>query len=155
MTRITPEQVQAAYQATGLTPTRGVYLGRSGERDAGGACGLGALAYAGLGMDWAKKGLTCNRAISQVYGLSLSYQDGFIVGFDGLDNEPDIRSQAYQDGYADGAAAALAVGLPLSLTPSPIPPHTATGLRPSPLAHSRRSGRPATLQPLSHPTAIQ
>jgi hypothetical protein len=112
--RITPEQVVAAYQATGLKPAR---TGLGWFTEDGCACGAAALIRARI------EGF-CNPywpfpMAAACLGVSRPYLGGFVHGFDGIPfedlDDPDDPAAGNADldvvrrGYRDGAAAAAAV----------------------------------------------
>jgi hypothetical protein len=100
MRRITPEEVKAAYEKTGLKPFRGSYM-RTGT---GEACGIGVKAFAESGekwWDWVDRHTRDNKA----------YHYGFVGGFDGSGLGPNKEDDPadYELGRLDGEAAAAAV----------------------------------------------
>lgn len=100
MNRISVATVQAAYQATGLRPSRRVYHNAGGE-----ACALAAVAaarsFSSTGQDWRFI------ALATYLNLPMAYAAGFMDGFDGFRGlSSNNRYAAYFDGYADGRAAA-------------------------------------------------
>lgn len=115
MNRITPEQVVAAYQATGLTPLQSSYAGRDAEGHVCAACGLTAMAAAeGVAIDELimhfLPGIHIRRELYKKFG----YTEEYLVGFaDGFDQSPVLRvfddGEPYHDGYEDGKAAWAAV----------------------------------------------
>lgn len=90
--RISPDQVLAAYKATGLKPTREKWLG------AGCACALGVLAISKGARE------VYSGEIVRTLEITREYMGDFLLGFDGKPAAP--RSTL---GYADGKAAAEAV----------------------------------------------
>jgi len=108
MNRITPEQVKAAYEKTGLTPTRGEFFYLPDGNVVSGACGLGVLAYE-------KSGGIPEDRINGILGIEVDYSVGFAVGFDGQPDPYSIYSPENDDefraGLEDGDASARAVGL--------------------------------------------
>lgn len=108
MKRITPDEVLAAYKATGLKPAR--YLWYT-EDNGGCACAMGALIawkYPGEleAVDEDDIEIKCDDISSCDWGLS--YSCGFVTGFDSGDL-PSERSEEWQYGFDDGCSAAAAV----------------------------------------------
>jgi hypothetical protein len=109
MRRITPEEVKAAYDKTGLKPDRGAYrrYDESPEQRPFAACGLGVVATAEQGEKW----WDWIESHSGNYGTEAnSYHYGFVAGFDGQrQSRLGYDVDAYDLGYLDGKAAAAAV----------------------------------------------
>jgi hypothetical protein len=104
--RITPDEVKAAYEATGLTPRGGEYVGE------GCACGLGVLLVAALGDKVLGMGdVRIERRIPGTLGIGMGYLYGFVNGFDGEPFSISSPTKYHVAGYEDGAAARAAVGL--------------------------------------------
>lgn len=99
--RITPEQVVAAYAATRLKPTQGFWINPSATC----ACGLGALIA--TRQKYLDRGMTWDDAAIKL-GVPIGYVRSFTLGFDGVSRNcvPD-----HIEGFDDGRAAAMAVGL--------------------------------------------
>lgn len=113
MQRITPQEVAAAYAATGLKPHRRTWYARPmAEIDVGCACGIGVLIIHrfGNGPDiTSRMGLHAGILVGNV-----EYLAGFIRGFDGdpdHSQNPGWESEyaEYRLGHEDGAAAAALV----------------------------------------------
>lgn len=108
MERITPEQVKAAYEKTGMKPARCSMLWWKKDGAPCG-CGLGALFVASHG------GLDAFRDVVLMPALrpwaqerwGAKYVYGFIVGFD--DNGLPCNDARKREGRADGRAAAALV----------------------------------------------
>jgi hypothetical protein len=100
MRRITPDEVKAAYEKTGLKPGRGCYA----DPYTNVACGLGVMARAEGGNRWWAW-------IDESTQDNRSYHYGFVNGFDGLPIHIDLKdSMADAElGHQDGQAAAAAV----------------------------------------------
>lgn len=102
--RITPEQVKAAYEQTGLKPVQGEYFDRDVPplcaNEPTLACGLGAL-YRSVFPGGEADGVSVEKWADTKYGCE--YRDGFINGFDGcrvMANETDEWKIGHQDGQA-------------------------------------------------------
>lgn len=106
MKRITPEEVVAAYDKTGLSVARQEYFSDKGRC----ACGLGAYAAAFLGSNpMADEGFDVSRVLSDS-GFGWLYRHGFGNGFDGDNRESSLTGHSeYQAGVKDGVAAWEAV----------------------------------------------
>jgi hypothetical protein len=99
MKRITPEEVQRAYEATGLKPCR-IWA----EPTGGECCGIGAMAVAAHVAEHPM--LWGDRQYGHQYRL------GFTHGFDDYGQDwaqEDRDDESFMAGYADGLAAAQAV----------------------------------------------
>jgi hypothetical protein len=112
--RILVSDVLAAYKATGLKPSQQCGSRWAGE---GMACGLGAVAAATIDVpQWKGHALFSWRVewLAERLGLKSSYVYGFADSFDGDDRTPHDSftwwdEEEYDQGYADGQAAAAAV----------------------------------------------
>jgi hypothetical protein len=107
MDRITPEQVVAAYKATGLTPKRNEWFCYRTNS----ACGMGAISVQAQGKEEADARGTFHWIADR---YDADYRQGFESGFDGDKRETfDWLSPARRAnrnlGYDDGQAAAEAV----------------------------------------------
>lgn len=107
--RITPDQVKAAYESTGLKPEQCIWIDTSTGRNC--ACGLSAV-YAAR---FDAKDLVYDGSIFDVIadGLCLqdSYVSGFVAGFDhgGAADSANLTPEVFKLGYEDGVAAWEAV----------------------------------------------
>ncbi len=101
MKRITPEEVVAAYQKTGLKPNASTFLNPKGTC----GCGIGALCLAET--DRLENGVSVLDWGAEQFGHE--YEGGFSDGFclEGIALE--YVPCRYAEGYADGRAAAEAV----------------------------------------------
>jgi hypothetical protein len=112
---ITAEQVQEAYQKTGLRPVRGTFTKYAEDFKQCG-CGLTACAIAkGLDFDLLDDCWGGNKqsSIADYLSLSQEYTKGFADGFDAdcdevIPEPVDIGPDFFR-GFADGRAAGLAV----------------------------------------------
>lgn len=97
--RITPDEVVAAYDKTGLGVMQGGYFDADGTC----ACGMGVYAAARFGVDPRNyHAVDIDLAFIRV-GFTREYLRGFYNGFDGRARE---RGHAQEDlGRADGVAA--------------------------------------------------
>lgn len=107
MKRIKPEEVKAAYKATGLRPER-CRAYSTVDPDGPCACGVGAFAFrmhGGMGKDFWLTSFAMELLMND--GYSATYLSGFVDGFDGRNRhwcDADERM-----GAIDGAAAAALV----------------------------------------------
>lgn len=97
--RITPEQVKAAYEKTGLKPARGGWYPQEGC-----ACGLGAMLAEIDGEVWRPRLVS---TVASRLGVELDYLNGFVRGFDGRDGK--LFGHLEPLGHTDGQAAAALV----------------------------------------------
>lgn len=87
--RIHPEEIAAAYKATGLIPTQCLWLwGRSDGKYK--ACGLTALYQSITGYSDCYDGWTMQYYLESL-GYSMEYLHGFADGFDGRPSHPQPR----------------------------------------------------------------
>lgn len=114
MKRITPEEVKAAYEATGLSPNRGCWY------DDGCGCGLTAYAIANgivsladiqaVPDDQDNEYAVCDPLVAV---LGTIYVSGFVDGFDNSRIRPRVSSRddisAYECGFTDGQSAAALI----------------------------------------------
>lgn len=109
MKRITPEEVKAAYEATGLTPERSSYLSTLPDGKTKCACGMGAWAIANGAPD-SLTSLAMNKWLGS-HGINDDYRLGFVRGFDSLSFKSFLHRDhdKIQTGYADGKAAAALI----------------------------------------------
>ena len=104
--RIWPQQVLAAYEATGLKPVRGEWFSD------GCSCPLGALYLQARNLTAPCGEVACDDALKQaddwsceVFGIV--YTEGFFKGFDTIDKSPETHfCHEERLGFDDGRAAA-------------------------------------------------
>lgn len=106
--RITPEEVQAAYEKTGIQPAKESYFNIVDEVET--ACGIGAMAHAAHA-----DGRSFNPRVWATKKYGEYYHRGFVAGFDDK-REPAVQGDRYALGYADGRAAAKAISFSLKET---------------------------------------
>jgi hypothetical protein len=104
MRRITVNEVKAAYEKTGLKPSRGTWATDNC------ACGLGVCAIAQSGMNGDD---LCADTVFPTLGIKDWYGVGFIDGFDNRSQLTKFAEEKSKDlftaGFEDGRAAALAI----------------------------------------------
>lgn len=120
--RITPEQVKAAYDNTGIKPRKGTAFGnRKDQSRVGGlcCCGLAVLFFDAhpetlmrIEMELDTKPACDN--VSDVYQWARAeygedYMSGFMGGFDCFTAEYEFSSERMRQGHEDGRAAAALV----------------------------------------------
>ena len=105
MIRITPEEVQAAYKATGLKPVRNRY----GNKTCG--CPLVALTVERNALyrhvNWS--GFGSDAYITMTLGIGKIYAEGFKDGVDGPMDGHHVGSEEYDAGYRDGKIVRKAI----------------------------------------------
>jgi hypothetical protein len=106
MRRITPDEVKAAYERTGIVPATCCWYGLKG----GSACGCALTAMC---IDAGHVSITLTESkmnyVQDALGLDPHYTRGFLFGFDGV-NVNDCQG-AVNIGHEDGVACAEAMGL--------------------------------------------
>lgn len=113
--RITPDQVKAAYEMTGLRPVQCEWLDTAAGRNC--ACGLSAVYAERFNIDSLEEahGFYDDDGISETIevGLELdrNYISGFVAGFDAgdIDNTSNLFTDIFKLGFEDGVAAWEAV----------------------------------------------
>ena len=105
MRRITVDEVRAAYEKTGLTPVRHMWLSDNC------ACALTAcMLSSGVQrkeIALAEQQWACDELASTTLGLDEAYTDFFTSGFDGCRLGTVTEEEGY--GYQDGRAVAAAI----------------------------------------------
>jgi hypothetical protein len=104
MRRITPEQVLAAYAATGMKPAR---TGYDWFTEDGCGCGMTAIIKQRR-PEFRNPGLIVYEA-ADILEVSVEYIFGFADGFDGRGRPATPAESHRTQGWEDGHAAALAV----------------------------------------------
>jgi hypothetical protein len=105
--RITPEDVQEAYDAMGYRPVSGLTLARMDGREV--ACGFGAVAMYRKKLEdpVGEYSLHCAMdSMNLIYGKA--YMSGFFTGFDGIRDPDNVFDRGrFLQGYEDGRRARL------------------------------------------------
>lgn len=110
--RITPDQVKAAYESTGLKPEQCIWIDTSAGRNC--ACGLSTVYVSKFDQETLETKVSTADGYFPVvigHGLELDYHyvDGFTCGFDGASSLLDRVHERFKQGYEDGVAAWEAV----------------------------------------------